>query len=77
VLGGRFTSKPTWSNASGRSSTSAFFVVVANSATVWTVADVVFPTGSDRRDDLGMPDRLDVYYGMACLASKRENEDIK
>ncbi len=30
-----------------------------------TVADVVFPTGIDRRDDLGTPNRLDVYYGMA------------
>lgn len=30
-----------------------------------TVANVVFPTGIDRRDDLGSPDRLDVYYGMA------------
>ena len=30
-----------------------------------TIANVVFPTGIDRRDDLGMPDRLDVYYGMA------------
>jgi predicted GH43/DUF377 family glycosyl hydrolase len=30
-----------------------------------TIADVVFPTGIDRRDDLGLPDRLDVYYGMA------------
>jgi len=29
------------------------------------VANVVFPTGIDRRDDLGMPDRIDVYYGMA------------
>jgi len=28
-------------------------------------ADVVFPTGIDRRDDLGKPDRYDVYYGMA------------
>lgn len=27
--------------------------------------NVVFPTGIDRRDDLGCPDRLDVYYGMA------------
>jgi predicted GH43/DUF377 family glycosyl hydrolase len=26
---------------------------------------VVFPTGIDRRDDLGMPDRFDIYYGMA------------
>jgi len=30
-----------------------------------TVADVVFPTGIDRRDDLGLQDRFDVYYGMA------------
>jgi predicted GH43/DUF377 family glycosyl hydrolase len=30
-----------------------------------TIADVVFPTGIDRRDDLGDPDRFDVYYGMA------------
>ena len=30
-----------------------------------TVANVVFPTGIDRRDDLGSPDRVDVYYGMA------------
>ena len=30
-----------------------------------TVANVVFPTGIDHRDDLGMPDRYDVYYGMA------------
>jgi predicted GH43/DUF377 family glycosyl hydrolase len=29
------------------------------------VPNVVFPTGIDRRDDLGAPDRLDVYYGMA------------
>jgi beta-1,2-mannobiose phosphorylase / 1,2-beta-oligomannan phosphorylase len=29
------------------------------------VDDVVFPTGIDRRDDLGAPDRFDVYYGMA------------
>lgn len=29
------------------------------------VANVVFPTGIDRRDDLGLPDRCDVYYGMA------------
>ena len=26
---------------------------------------MVFPTGIDRRDDLGQPDRFDVYYGMA------------
>jgi predicted GH43/DUF377 family glycosyl hydrolase len=30
-----------------------------------TIADVVFPTGIDRRSDLGTPDRYDVYYGMA------------
>jgi predicted GH43/DUF377 family glycosyl hydrolase len=29
------------------------------------VANVVFPTGIDRRDDLGSPDRFDLYYGMA------------
>jgi beta-1,2-mannobiose phosphorylase / 1,2-beta-oligomannan phosphorylase len=29
------------------------------------VANVVFPTGMDRRDDLGRPDLVDVYYGMA------------
>jgi predicted GH43/DUF377 family glycosyl hydrolase len=26
---------------------------------------VVFPTGIDRRDDVGSPDRFDIYYGMA------------
>ncbi|MCK9463679.1 MAG: glycosidase [Proteobacteria bacterium] len=30
-----------------------------------TVPNVVFPTGIDRRDDLGLPDCIDVYYGMA------------
>jgi beta-1,2-mannobiose phosphorylase / 1,2-beta-oligomannan phosphorylase len=30
-----------------------------------TIANVVFPTGIDRRDDLGKPERFDVYYGMA------------
>jgi len=29
------------------------------------VDNVVFPSGIDRRDDLGSPDRYDVYYGMA------------
>ena len=30
------------------------------------VADnVVFPTGADQRLDLGQPDRIDIYYGMA------------
>ena len=32
---------------------------------IGTVANVVFPTGMDRRDDLGQPDCFDVYYGMA------------
>lgn len=30
-----------------------------------TVANVVFPTAIDRRDDLGSLDRFDIYYGMA------------
>ena len=30
-----------------------------------TVPNVVFPTAIDRRDDIGSPDRFDVYYGMA------------
>ena len=30
-----------------------------------TVPNVVFPTGIDRRDDIGKPDSFDVYYGMA------------
>lgn len=29
------------------------------------VPGVVFPTGVDRRDDLGKPNRFDIYYGMA------------
>ena len=29
------------------------------------VANVVFPTGIDRRDDLGLPHRFDRCYGMA------------
>ncbi len=29
-----------------------------------TPANVVFPSGIDRRDDLGQPDRFDIYYGM-------------
>ncbi|HEK19612.1 MAG: glycosidase [Mucilaginibacter sp.] len=32
---------------------------------VGIVQSVVFPTGIDRRDDLGTPNRFDVYYGMA------------
>ncbi len=30
-----------------------------------TISNVVFPTGIDRRDDLGTPNRFDIYYGMA------------
>lgn len=33
--------------------------------TIGTVGDVVFPTGTDRREDIGQPNRVDVYYGMA------------
>jgi predicted GH43/DUF377 family glycosyl hydrolase len=29
------------------------------------VPDVVFPTGADQRTDLGQPDRIDLYFGMA------------
>lgn len=32
---------------------------------IGTVGNVVFPTGTDRRDDLNQPNRIDVYYGMA------------
>ncbi|MBB6130675.1 glycoside hydrolase family 130 protein [Mucilaginibacter lappiensis] len=32
---------------------------------VGIIADVVFPTGIDQRNDLGTPDRFDIYYGMA------------
>lgn len=32
---------------------------------IGTVGNVVFPTGTDRRDDIGQPNRIDVYYGMA------------
>jgi beta-1,2-mannobiose phosphorylase / 1,2-beta-oligomannan phosphorylase len=32
---------------------------------VGAIANVVFPTGIDCRCDLGLPDRFDVYYGMA------------
>jgi predicted GH43/DUF377 family glycosyl hydrolase len=30
-----------------------------------TIANVVFPTGIDQRNDLGLPSRFDIYYGMA------------
>jgi len=33
--------------------------------TVGLIANVIFPTGIDRRDDIGMPNRFDIYYGMA------------
>ncbi|HVA25345.1 MAG TPA: glycosidase [Chloroflexota bacterium] len=29
------------------------------------VPNVVFPTGIDQRTDIGQPDRVDIYYGMA------------
>ena len=29
------------------------------------VANVVFPTAIDRRDDISLPDCFDIYYGMA------------
>ena len=29
-----------------------------------TPSNVVFPTGADRRDDIGQPNRIDVYYGI-------------
>jgi predicted GH43/DUF377 family glycosyl hydrolase len=29
-----------------------------------TPSNVVFPTGTDRRDDIGEPERIDVYYGI-------------
>lgn len=32
---------------------------------IGTIGNVIFPTGTDRRDDLGQPERIDVYYGMA------------
>ena len=32
---------------------------------IGTIGNVVFPTGTDRRYDLHLPDRIDVYYGMA------------
>ena len=34
-----------------------------------TIPNVVFPTGIDRRDDLGSPDRFDVYLGRPTTAS--------
>ncbi|MDR3688087.1 MAG: hypothetical protein P4L46_01820 [Fimbriimonas sp.] len=32
---------------------------------IGTIGNVVFPTGIDRREDIGSPHRFDVYYGMA------------
>lgn len=32
---------------------------------IGAIANVVFPTGIDQRNDLGLPNRFDVYYGMA------------
>lgn len=36
------------------------------------VPNVVFPAGIDRHDDLGSPDRFDVYYGMADTSTPVE-----
>ena len=33
--------------------------------TIGVVGNVVFPTGTDCREDIGQPNRVDVYYGMA------------
>ena len=32
---------------------------------VGLIANVVFPTGIDHRTDINMPNRFDIYYGMA------------
>ncbi len=40
------------------------FTLGQSDETTGSKSDVVFPTGIDRRDDLGMPDRFDIYYGM-------------
>ncbi len=32
---------------------------------IGTIDNVVFPTGIDQRNDLDLPDRFDIYYGMA------------
>jgi len=48
-----------------------------------TVDGVVFPTGIDRRDDIGQPERFDIYYGMAddkigvATFTMPENLDVK
>ena len=36
-----------------------------DSERIGAVGNVVFPTGIDQRSDIGMPNRYDVYYGMA------------
>jgi beta-1,2-mannobiose phosphorylase / 1,2-beta-oligomannan phosphorylase len=41
-----------------------------------TVDNVVFPTGIDRRDDLGAPDRFDIYYGMADQRIGAARQDV-
>ena len=40
---------------------------------IGTVGNVVFPTGIDQRNDIGLPDRFDIYYGMAdtCIGVAR------
>ncbi len=45
-------------------STEPVLVPVPSQQRPGTFANVVFPTGIDRRDDIGQPHRHDVYYGM-------------
>ena len=48
----------------------------SNEELVGTVPRVVFPTAVDRRTDLGTPNRLDVYYGMADRAIGAARVDL-
>ena len=41
------------------------------------VPRVVFPTGIDRRIDIGQPDRIDLYYGMADQRVGVARVDVK
>jgi predicted GH43/DUF377 family glycosyl hydrolase len=45
-------------------STEPVLVPVISEQRRGTFANVVFPSGIDRRDDIGQPNRYDVYYGM-------------
>jgi len=46
-------------------STELVLVPELTEKTVGTIANVVFHTGTDCRHDIGQPNRVDVYYGMA------------